>query len=424
MRSVGATRCAQPTDPRGRSATPRSRGAVAIAAGQQLLASKTRPTAIFASSDLLAVGLLRAAHEAGLSVPEDLAIVSFDGTQQTEYCWPPLTTIRQPIAEMAEAAVDTVLDPPTASAHQSVPGRSGGATILRLHRIGPTVHGQPRRAGTDQSPPPVRSERPGSDRDRSCQHLCRPAHRRSRARPRHHRRRLPAIAHWGADLGALTEADVADLVRGGVNPVTANLVDEPVTTRRPARALDRLGRTARAQRIAQRRGLVDRSSRVDRGPVERQDRSRPARTQPSVDPQRRSGRGRGRRRRRGAPGWRLTLTVELTVGGLVRAAGRRSPTTARRTSWTTWCSPCRCRRSPARSSTWPVAGARSAPRSAASSPSVSTCARAARAGPGPEAATVLHVGTPGFGFAARRDLGPAHRLERQPHPLRGAAVHR
>lgn len=79
-------------------------------AGQQLLAAEQRPTAVFASSDLLAVGLLRAAHEAGLSVPEDVAVVSFDGTQQTEYCWPPLTTVRQPVAAMAEHAVATILD--------------------------------------------------------------------------------------------------------------------------------------------------------------------------------------------------------------------------------------------------------------------------------------------------------------------------
>jgi LacI family transcriptional regulator len=89
-------------------------------AGQELLAARPRPTAVFASSDLLAMGLLRAAHEAGLSIPDDIAIVSFDGTQPTEYCWPPLTTVRQPITEMAAAAVAAVVDPATA-AHQLFP---------------------------------------------------------------------------------------------------------------------------------------------------------------------------------------------------------------------------------------------------------------------------------------------------------------
>ena len=68
------------------------------------------PTAIFASSDLQAVGLLRAAHERGLRVPEDLAVVAFDGTKESEFCWPPLTVVAQPIAEMARTAVRLVLD--------------------------------------------------------------------------------------------------------------------------------------------------------------------------------------------------------------------------------------------------------------------------------------------------------------------------
>jgi LacI family transcriptional regulator, galactose operon repressor len=54
-------------------------------AGRQLLSAESGSSAIFASSDLLAVGLLRAAHEAELSVPQDLAAISFDGTQQAEY---------------------------------------------------------------------------------------------------------------------------------------------------------------------------------------------------------------------------------------------------------------------------------------------------------------------------------------------------
>jgi LacI family transcriptional regulator len=77
--------------------------------GQQLLAGGRRPTAIFASSDLQAVGLLKAIREHGLSVPDDIAVVSFDGTAESEYCNPPLTVVRQPIHEMAMRAVDRVL---------------------------------------------------------------------------------------------------------------------------------------------------------------------------------------------------------------------------------------------------------------------------------------------------------------------------
>jgi LacI family transcriptional regulator len=78
--------------------------------GLRLLAMRPRPTGVFTSNDLQAVGLLRAAHEQDVRVPEDLAIVSFDGTQESEYCWPPLTSARQPIREMAEAAVRTVME--------------------------------------------------------------------------------------------------------------------------------------------------------------------------------------------------------------------------------------------------------------------------------------------------------------------------
>jgi LacI family transcriptional regulator len=89
--------------------------------GLRLLAMRPRPTAVFTSNDMQAVGLLRAAHELDVQVPEDLAIVSFDGTSESEYCWPPLTTARQPIREMAEAAVQVVVDPVGPPVHQMFP---------------------------------------------------------------------------------------------------------------------------------------------------------------------------------------------------------------------------------------------------------------------------------------------------------------
>lgn len=80
-------------------------------AGRILLHGDGAPSAVFAGSDLLAVGLLRAAHERGLSVPGDLAVICYDGTKESEYSWPPLTVVAQPIAEMAKAAVTFALDP-------------------------------------------------------------------------------------------------------------------------------------------------------------------------------------------------------------------------------------------------------------------------------------------------------------------------
>ena len=79
-------------------------------AGQRMLASANRPTAVFASSDMQAVGLLRAVHEAGVAGPGEIAVTSFDGAVEAEYSWPPLTTVEQPVAAMAEAAVAALVD--------------------------------------------------------------------------------------------------------------------------------------------------------------------------------------------------------------------------------------------------------------------------------------------------------------------------
>lgn len=74
-------------------------------AGQRFLELADRPTAIFASSDMQAIGLIRALHEGGLQVPKDVSMVSFDGVVDAEFSFPPLTTVEQPIVAMAEAAV-------------------------------------------------------------------------------------------------------------------------------------------------------------------------------------------------------------------------------------------------------------------------------------------------------------------------------
>ena len=78
-------------------------------AGQQLVASNDRPTALFVSTDMQAVGVLRALHESGVDVPREIAIVSLDGTPESEYSWPALTTLRQPVRQMAKDAVAHLL---------------------------------------------------------------------------------------------------------------------------------------------------------------------------------------------------------------------------------------------------------------------------------------------------------------------------
>lgn len=89
-------------------------------AGLDLLRRDDRPTAVLASSDLQAIGLLAAARELGLRVPDDLAVVSFDGTEETRFTAPPLTTVRQSVATMAAAAIELAVHPRPA-AHETFP---------------------------------------------------------------------------------------------------------------------------------------------------------------------------------------------------------------------------------------------------------------------------------------------------------------
>ena len=120
----------------------------------------------------------------------------------------------------------------------------------------------------------------------------------------------------------------------------------------------------------------------------------------------------------------LTLRLELLPGGLIRAQRRAAATSARPTTCTTACWRSRCRRWPGRC--WTSAGRWGKERIPQRRPSTSapTCGRAARAGPAPTRRPCCTSARPGFSLRRRRDLGRAHRLERQPHPLRRAAVHR
>jgi LacI family transcriptional regulator len=64
---------------------------------------------MFVSSDLQAFGVLRAIREHGLDVPGDLALVTFDGIEESAFSWPPLTLTQQPLQAMAEAAISALL---------------------------------------------------------------------------------------------------------------------------------------------------------------------------------------------------------------------------------------------------------------------------------------------------------------------------
>ncbi|HEX7496209.1 MAG TPA: LacI family DNA-binding transcriptional regulator [Candidatus Limnocylindrales bacterium] len=76
---------------------------------EALMALPSPPTAVLASTDVLAIGALRAAHRLGLSVPEDVSVVGFDDLPLAEHTTPPLTTVRHPISEMAAVAVQAAI---------------------------------------------------------------------------------------------------------------------------------------------------------------------------------------------------------------------------------------------------------------------------------------------------------------------------
>src|SRR3954451_1987820 len=78
-------------------------------AAASLLDLPERPTAIFAFNDDLAISVLTAARERGLRVPEDLSVIGFDDSEQAKIVTPPLTSVRQPLAEMGRMAVTLLL---------------------------------------------------------------------------------------------------------------------------------------------------------------------------------------------------------------------------------------------------------------------------------------------------------------------------
>jgi LacI family transcriptional regulator len=85
----------------------------------ELLAVRPRPTAIFAGSDSLALGALRALYAARVHVPDELSLISYDDTFAAQL-YPPLTSVAQPFAALAERAVALLIeqiDQPDGSLH-------------------------------------------------------------------------------------------------------------------------------------------------------------------------------------------------------------------------------------------------------------------------------------------------------------------
>ncbi len=78
-------------------------------------------TAIFVANDQMALGLLRALHERGRAVPDDVSVVGFDDMEEAAHFWPPLTTVRQTFAEVGRQSVDALIAEIRAGEHHHAP---------------------------------------------------------------------------------------------------------------------------------------------------------------------------------------------------------------------------------------------------------------------------------------------------------------
>ena len=104
------------------------------AAMRALLAAPVRPTAVFVCNDLMAIGALHAAHELGVDVPRELAVVGFDDIELAAYTSPPLTTVAQPKQAIGVGAAELLLE--------RLRGRTQARRVIlqpELHRRGSTA---------------------------------------------------------------------------------------------------------------------------------------------------------------------------------------------------------------------------------------------------------------------------------------------
>jgi len=93
-------------------------------AARQLFSGDVRPTAVICSSDLAAVGVVKAARELGISVPIDLSVAGFGDFPMVEYVYPSITTVRQPRFELGRTAARLLID--------EVNGREAGPREILL----------------------------------------------------------------------------------------------------------------------------------------------------------------------------------------------------------------------------------------------------------------------------------------------------
>ena len=122
-----------------------------IACGIELLQQEDRPTAIFAANDEMAFAVIRVAHQQGLRVPDDLSVVGFDDIPLGRMALPALTTVRQPVEEMATRATELLLGQLRGAAEAG-----GGVMLESVIRLRESAAPPPGRQG---APRPQRTNR-------------------------------------------------------------------------------------------------------------------------------------------------------------------------------------------------------------------------------------------------------------------------
>ena len=81
-----------------------------VQAAQTIAEMERRPSAVFCASDTMAIGLIRGLANLGINVPEDISVTGFDDIEMAKYTVPSLTTIRQPVEKIANAAINNLID--------------------------------------------------------------------------------------------------------------------------------------------------------------------------------------------------------------------------------------------------------------------------------------------------------------------------
>jgi LacI family transcriptional regulator len=111
-----------------------------ISCGAELLKRDPRPTAIFASNDEMAAGVLHAIRRAGLKCPEDVSVVGFDDFQIASNVWPPLTTVRTPTREIGRMAAEKLIGLGAEDDHSREAAPATSPALVVRDSSGPAPH--------------------------------------------------------------------------------------------------------------------------------------------------------------------------------------------------------------------------------------------------------------------------------------------